>query len=495
MKKYIIGIVLATFLFGCEEWLAEEPRSVITTNLFYENAEDAEAAVNAIYAFAYEPYNKFGYDELAYTMLEVVTGHFVNVSQSSNTAEFYNLRYSSSSPYVASWFNSSYQGIEAANLAIANLPEIDMPEADKDRLLGEAKFFRAYFYYNLVNIFGDVPLKLNPTASPDDGQIPKTSVQEIYEQAIVPDLLAAEQAPLPPTPAGSGRVSLGAVKTVLTKVYLNMAGAPLNQSDKFALARDKAAEIISNNWFSLFQTDANLTWFDKLNNPAFDNTEEHILSVNYGLNLTNASIPVFFLPREVLFVRNNFIQFGGFYPSEAFLSSYTSSDLRVQNQGFVYNTFTVDDSVFTFPTAIYKFFDKGLLDTSPNSGKDFPLYRYADVLLMFAEAQNEADGSPNAAAYDAINQVRARSNLPALSGLNLENFREAVWQERYHELFAENKAWFDMVRTRKIYDSESSLFVDIVGYTLPTSGATFTEDNLTFPIPERETQINPLLTN
>lgn len=495
MKKYIVFIALIAVLSSCEDWLEEEPKSVITTNLFYENAEDAEAAVNAIYAFVYGPYNKTGYDDLAYTMLEVTTGHFRNVSQSSITAEFYNLRYASSSPYVASWFNSSYQGIEAANLAIENIPGIDMPETDKNRLIGEAKFFRAYFYYNLVNIFGAVPLKLASTANPEDGKIPKTPVQEIYERVIVPDLLEAETAPLPNTPAASGRVSLGAVKTLLTKVYLSMAGTPVNQTDKYALARDKAAEIINNGWFNLFQTDGNLSWFDKLNNPAFDNTEEHIFSVNYGLNLADASIPVFFLPREVIFVRNNYIQFGGFYPTEAFLNSYESGDLRAQNQGFFYDTFTVDDSTYTFPPAIYKFFDKGLLDNAPLSGKDFPLYRYADVLLMYAEAQNEADGAPNDAAYEAINQVRERANLPALSGLSQGEFREAVWKERYHELCAETKVWLDIVRTRKIYDAVNDQFVDVIGYMLPTSGATFTEDKLTFPIPEREVQINPLLGN
>jgi starch-binding outer membrane protein, SusD/RagB family len=496
MKKLSILIVAILVLSSCEDWLKESPRSSITSNNFYVSEADAQAAVNAIYAFLYGPYGKSGYDDMPYAMLELVTGQFVNQAQSNISAEFAKLNYSSSSPYVSSWFNSSYQGIEAANIAIANVPNIKMEEQTKSRLLGEAKFLRAYYYYLLVNIFGDVPIKLKPTSKPGDELLPKSSIKEIYETVIVPDLKDAESASLSDTPEGNGRVSKGAAKSLLAKVYLSMAGLPLNQNDKYALARDKAAEVINSNWFSLFQTDASLTWFNKLNNPDFDNKQEHIFSINYGLTFSESSFPVFFLPKESTFVRNKYIQFGGFYPDNSFLNSYDVADLRGKNnQGFYYNSIVVDGTTHNFPWAVYKFFDKNLLDIAPRSGKDFPVIRYADILLVYAEAQNEADGSPNAASYNAVKKIRERAGVPALaSGLSKDQFREAVWRERYWELAAESKTWFDMVRTNKAYNAPTNSFVSLVGYTLP-NGAVFQNQNLKFPIPEREVQINPLLGN
>jgi len=493
MKKIFLAAAVLTSMASCTKWLEEKPKSTITSNLYYKTAEDAQAAVNGIYNFISAPYNKGGYDNMPYSMLELVTGTWTNQAQSAFSIDFYNLVYSPSSPYVSTYWSSCYRGIEAANLAIANIPAVNMPATDKDNLIAQAKFLRAWYYYNLVNIFGEVPLKLTPTLKPEDGILPKSSVKDIYEKGIVPDLTDAAQAQLSNTPDGNGRVSKGAAKALLAKVYLSMAGEPLKQTDKYALAKTTAGELISAGWFSLFQSDASLTWFDKLNNTAFDNKQENIFGVNYTINDANASVPVYFLPKEVKFTRNNSLQFGGFYPTADFMNSYAAGDLRGKNNmGFFYNTITVDGKVYTFPWAIYKFFDKGLLDVSPNSGKDFALLRYADVLLTYAEAQNEAEGAANADAYTALNNIRNRAGLPSLSGLSKDAFRTEIWKERYWELCAEGKVWYDIVRTQQVFNPATGAFTPIVGYKLP-SGVTFKTENLRFPIPESEVQINPLL--
>lgn len=490
-KLILFSIIL---LFGsCKKWLEESPRSVITSNEFYTTQQDAESAVSGIYSFLYAPYTGSGRN-YSYAMLELVTGHYRTVSEGNDLVNVYNLRQNSASPLLQLWFTSSYQGIEAANLAIANIPNIEMDETLKNRLVGEAKFLRAYFYYNLVNIFGDVPLKLTPTASAADGLLPKTPVKDIYEAAIVPDLQAAEAAGLPLTPDGNGRASAGAAKALLSKVYLSMAGFPVNQADKYALARDKAAEVINSGAFSLFQTDGSLTWFDKLNNPDFDNKEEHIFSINFGLDIVNSILPIELYPKGVSFNRNGYVNNdqGLLYPETTFLNSFQPNDLRGQNQGFFHNTITVDGVSYDFPWSLYKFFDKKLIDNAPRSGKDFPAIRYADILLVYAEAQNAADGAANSEAYAALNSIRTRAGLDEVAALGTDAFRDEVWKQRYWELCAENKAWFDMVRTRKLFDATTASFVDAAGFTLP-SGAVFNEVNLRFPIPLSEVQVNPLL--
>lgn len=496
MKNYLIILILLLGFSSCKKFLQEDARSAQTTDNFYKTEADAQSAVNAIYAYLYGPYTKSGYDDMPFTMLEMITGQWNNRAQYPESETYYQLTNTSGSAYILNFWTNCYRGIESANLVVDKVPGITFSNnAEKNSLLGEARFLRAYYYYLLVNIFGDVPLKLTSTKAPGtDGMLPKTAVKAIYDTAIVPDLIFAEGNIKYLTPDGNGRVSVGAAKTLLAKVYLSMAGNPVNDPSAMAKARDKALEVINSNSFSLFQSDANLSWFDKLNNAAFDNKEEQIWDLNYNYPNFPSTLNVYFLPKDVVFTTPRYLQFGGFYPDSNYLNSFDPADLRGRhNMGFFYNSFTTNSGTYNFPWAVYKFFDKGILTTSPGSGKGFPLLRYADLLLTYAEAQNEADGSPTTAAYKAVNDIRARAGLtPLAAGLSKDAFRNEVWKERYWELGAENKTYFDIVRTQMVYDAKRDAFVPIVGFTLP-SGAVVKQGYLPFPIPLSEVQINPLL--
>jgi hypothetical protein len=323
--------------------------------------------------------------------------------------------------------------------------------------------------------------------------LPRTPVAEIYNKAIVPDLIFAAAHIENPTPVDNGRASSGAAKTLLAKVYLSMAGSPVNDQSAYALSRDEALQVINSHDFSLFQTDANSTWFDKLNNKAYDNKGENIWEVNYNYPDLPNSFNIYFIPKLVTFTYTGVTGYGGFYPDSVFLDSYAPNDLRGRhNQGFFYNHYTVNGVTYHFPWAVYKFFDKDVLENAPLSGKDFPLLRYADVLLTYAEAQNEADGSPNTLSYQCVNDIRTRAGLSPISGMSQDQFREEVWKERYWELCGENKNYFDIVRTQKVFDAKTRKFVPLVGFTLP-SGAVVKDGYLPFPIPLSEVEINPLL--
>ena len=495
MKKYIYVIIVLFVLSSCEEFLKEEALSTQNVDNFYKTEADAQSAVNAIYSFLYGPYNKSGYDDMPMAMLEMITGQWNNVSQWPETGFYYSLTNSSGSSYTLNFWQNCYKGIESANIVIEKVPEIPFSnESQKNSLIGEARFLRAYYYYLLVNIFGDVPLKLTSTKAPSvDGLLSRTSLKEIFEKAIVPDLIFAEENLANSTPSGNGRVSVGAAKTLLAKVYLSMAGNPIKSTTTMELARSKALEVINSSLFSLLKSDANSTWFDKLNSAAYDNTEEHIWDLNYNYPNFPSSLNVYFLPKEVIFNKVGMLQFGGFYPDPEYLDSFDPADLRGRhNMGFFYNSFTTNSKTYNFPWAVYKFFDKDVLASAPNSGKGFPILRYADLLLIYAEAQNEVDGIPNATAYKALNDIRVRAGLSPLSGLSKDAFRNEIWKQRYWELGAENKTYFDIVRTQQIYDAKQNKFVPIVGFTLP-SGATVKADYLPFPIPLTEVQINPSL--
>src|SRR6218665_71478 len=494
MKKYFVLLIMACAWASCNEFLVEDARASQTLDNFYKTEADAQVAVNAIYAFLYPQYTG-GYDDMPWAMLEMITGRWKNVSQWPETGYYYTLSNTAGSLYIRTYWSSCYQGIECANLVLDKVPAIRFKEEKKKQsLLGEARFLRAYYYYLLANIFGDVPLKLTSTARPsDDGLRSKTAVKEIYKTAIVPDLIFASANLEYATPAGHGRVSVGAAKTLLAKVYLSMAGHPLNEPGAMALARDRALEVINSGSFSLFQTDDKLTWFDKLNNAAYDNLQEHIWDLNYSFPNSPSFISCYFLPQKPIFNTPKKNQYGGFYPDSLFLDSFDSRDLRGRNNlGFFFNRFVAGKETHRFDWAVYKYFDKGVLETAPYGAKGIPLLRYADLLLTYAEAQNETDGAPNAASYTAVNSIRSRAGLPSAEALGKDDFRQEVWKQRYWELCAESQGYFDIVRTQKVFDAKRKAFVPIVGFQLP-SGAVVKEGYLPFPIPQTEVQVNPLL--
>jgi ABC-type cobalt transport system substrate-binding protein len=490
MKSNIFITFFCTlFLTSCSDFLEVEPESIKPATP--TTVTDAQAFVDGIYASLRPPYDKTGFANLPWAMLEVTTGQYIpQSSDQAFTEEIYNLNFAAANPYFQTWWESSYVGIETANISLSVIPELleGLPQEDQatrnrlSQLMGEAYFLRAYFYFNLVRIYGEVPLKTTPTESEGDGTIPKSTVAAIYEQ-IEQDLLAAEAESGFPERSDEGRASKGAARALLAKVYLTQG--------EYGSARDKAAEVISSGDYALFTSDGT-TWFDKLNDPNFDNQEEYVFMVQYALNLVNNSFSVWFVSVDGLDagLLSTGPAFEGMVPSSSLIDFYDPSDLRVQNRGFFFDR-EAGSATQEFTLQVYKHYDATLQTSAPFSGKNIPIIRYSDVLLTYAEAQNRADGGPNTQAYDAINSIRARAGLDPLSGLNEAEFEEAVWKERYLELTAEGQVWFDMVRTGKIYDGSD--FVDLIGYTLPTSGATFSADNLLFPIPQNALDTNPLL--
>src|SRR5690606_2753456 len=141
-------------------------------------------------------------------------------------------------------------------------------------------------------------------------------------------------------------------------------------------------------------------------------------------------------------------EFGTLYPTAQFVASYEADDKRVAEQQFFFSSYpsisNPADVVNFGGTYIFKHFDEEAAMSTIQNDLNWTFLRFAEVLLIYAEAANEVSASPGLEAYDAINQIRGRADLKALESLSKEQFREAVWKERYYELCFENKAWFDM---------------------------------------------------
>jgi hypothetical protein len=271
-----------------------------------------------------------------------------------------------------------------------------------------------------------------------------------------------------------------------------MAGYPLQQADKYALAKQKALEVIASNQFTLYSN------YDQFRDPANDNSMENIFmaqfsSTNWSNPMFNWTLPLFTA------VSGANSGTGALTPDLTFYKSFAAGDKRGQEDQYFFSHYasqaTGTDIVFTTGEHIFKYFDHVSYANNAPSGKCYSLLRLTDIMLLYAEAQNEADGSPDANSYTYINQVRARAGLAPLVGLSQDQFRQAVWRERNHELCYENITWFDMVRTQMAYDAKNDVFVPLVGYTFPYgSNITFASKNLLFPLPQSEIQANPKLT-
>jgi hypothetical protein len=480
---------LLLILPGCSKLLDQTDPSNFTAENYFTTPLQAQSSVNAIYASLSSIYSGgdgFGGGLSPWLMLEFSTGLAnTELGEAVDNLNVRSLTNSSDNSEGLAWWVRSYKGIANANLAIAKIPGIAMDDAAKNKLLGQARFLRAFHYYNLVRIFGKVPLITTPVSlTSPDFFASQASVDSIY-QAIVDDLTIAESSGLPATDA-SGRVSLGAVKSLLSSVYLTMAGYPLQKgTDYYQKASDKALEVIQSGNYSLFAS------YDQLHSPATNNQGEFIFQTQF----TSLLSPSFWQQAIVPYNKGISVydaQAGAIFAEGTFVNSFESGDKRAEEKQFFFTSYTLrSDRTVTIDLGnhyIYKLFDSLAQNSTASSGLNWTLMRYAEVLLIHAEASNELSG-PSAAAYDAVNAIRQRAHLTNLSGLDQAQLRETIWREWWHELCYENKTWFNMVRLRKGYNVATGNFDDFVGHAF-AYGPVLAEKDLLFPIPTSEIHNN-----
>jgi starch-binding outer membrane protein, SusD/RagB family len=494
---------LMTVNTGCTEFLVEQDPSNLTPESFYTIPDHAEAALAAVYADTRFIGGDGGIFSSTWQLLEAPTGtSTTETAQNSDLNNLYGLVYDGRTQHVINWWNGLYKVIAQANMVIEKVPAITpMNESQKKKVLGEAKFLRAWAYFYAVRLWGDVPLITKPqTASSEDFK-PAPAKQDAIYALIVQDLKDAEAAGLSWMDL-SGRVSLAAVKSQLAKVYLTMAGFPLNKgAEYYKLAADKSQEVIlyanSNpNSINLFPT------YNDIHKENNDNKLEHIFMLQYNIvvagNPMNNMFPNF---KPVTFQGPSGT--GSTVPTLKFYNSYEPGDLRAKNQeGYFYTSYYTNGSGAPFELGapyIFKHFNREALGTfgvpgTRNNNLNVPLIRFAEVLLIYAEAQNEVSG-PNQLAYDSFKRIRDRAKLttPSIGQYTTGTFREAVWRERWHELCYEQITWFDMLRLRKVFNETTKGFDNFVGRINPSSNQALQAKHLLMPYPTPEMQNNPNL--
>jgi len=482
VMKRVIPILFTGLMLcstSCENFLSEEPLSAISSENFYKTPADAQAGVNAVYSVMPGYYGSNGW-YFGDVSTEVA-------SRGELTGGLDVMDYTAADPVFRDFWTVMYRGINYANVAIRLVPGIQMDETLRNRYVAECRFLRALFYFELVRGFGAVPKITEPSFDNSNNQLPRSAPEEIY-QVIVDDLKAAESV-LPATYASAdiGRATKGAAQALLAKVYLT--------TGDWTNARAKAQEVMQSGTYSLFPDFRNVF---RIQNK---NGREHIFSVQYKSGNSRG---------------------GG----SAFTSQFASRNPNILLNGAIAGTAIAAERGFynavpdhyrkriamadSFPNKYYpEITAKGKAQAGPASMKywdpafglsqggdaNWMVLRYADVLLIFAEAENELNG-PTSAAYGAINQVRARARdenangvaeaeelalLPDLSDLSKESFRQAVWDERRMELCFEGHHRWDLLRTGRFINA------------LNASGRSAETKHLLFPIPHLEILANPAL--
>jgi hypothetical protein len=283
---------------------------------------------------------------------------------------------------------------------------------------------------------------------------------------------------------------MGAVKSILADVYLTYAGAAINGGDTYyAESAKRSLDVIQNGGYSLFPE------YTDMINPANKNSGEFILQVQYAASVpsTNPLTPLTIPNYSGISKYSD--EYGSVYPTPQFIASFPGNDKRVQEKQFFYTNYPSISTGATVTFAghyIYKWFDVQAVTNTVKSDLNYTLYRLADVMLMYAEASNRAEGSPNSQAIGYVNNIRARANQAPIGSLSQTDFEHEVWLQRYFELCFENKMWFDMLRTKKVHNDVTGNWDDFVGHTT-VFGFTFAEKQLLFPLPKQETDVNPNL--
>jgi starch-binding outer membrane protein, SusD/RagB family len=471
MKKNIVNTFLILLLLlnisGCKKYITKDIVGQYPESGFYKTPAQAILAVNAAYqplAFTTNNNNRL------WVFGDVASDDAVKGGNPGDQADIefidqFNIN--STNGNLASIWALLYDGITRCNLVLNKVPPIQMDKTLQNRILGEAKFLRSYYYFELINIFGDVPVILQPL-SPDQLQIAQSPVQQIFETVIEPDLSdAAINLPVSYSGADVGRATSGAATALLAKAYLF--------ESKWDKAAATAAKVVSSNLYDLMPV------YSQNFNQKFKNNKESVFEVQHLTGQDpklGSELNQYFAPQ---------IDGGGYFfdaPTQNFVNEFEKTAAGVVDPRLDYTVGR--DSMPWFNNRI---FDKAW---SPSTGYltrkhqqplsevanksdgnlNYVAIRFADVLLWYAEALNESGHSADA--LIPLNRVRKRAResyrydslqagypnipaglLPDITSTNQLDVRKAIQHERRVELGFEFHRYFDMIRWGKDYATQA----------------------------------------
>lgn len=529
MKYYILflAIGLGVILGSCEKFLEENPTGSLT--------DEADITSNpGGMALATGPYRSLvswtagaqWWGGSIMNSLEYATGKAYSQYQAADLYKFETNVESGDSEYFILPWNYWYRGVRDCNLSIQKIPEVaGLSETEKSRYLGEVRTLRALYYFILVRKFGDIVYNVRPTWTVEESSQPRVSLKTIYDKIIVPDLEFAINQSALADERSTGRVTKHVARILLADVYLTMAGYPyqevtdttkaycvdglwtatsypVNTPSAITLLQKAKTQID----FLAGLTSTYGTWnYSDLRQPEMNNKNGAIFSIQYLAGSSNNGIVNTTVPlsgHTTVYTTET----GTTIPALAYTNSYNPADLRlVDKQGYFYfsdnlaSKYDINEGPapkFPLPF-LYKYYDYNAAKVTGQSGLNFPVYRWADVMLMQTEINwtlNQlGQAVPEADIIKGINEIRTKAGLPIyqLADLSLKE----IMAERAYELIFENKMLYDMRRTRRALVDGSGQFTaleNLVGHQPTMFIYQFSAKHLLDPISSTEIDNNKL---
>jgi hypothetical protein len=521
MKGYqlIVPVLFCLGIVSCKDNLDEKPFSSLSKEVVFENEEGLNQATIGVYQMYTAP--DFSDISARFTLTE--TGHrYATAGIGVGGDPYYRFGHLPNSGAFASVWSRFYRIIFRANIVIANA-KLAVPgeEAEADPYIAEARFLRAYAYFNLVRLFGGVPVILEPINSLKDTELifgAKKTNTEVYD-VILQDLAFAENN-LPDSRSGAelGRVTAGTAKAMLGKVYLTMAGKPLSQTSNYQKAVDKLKEITGANNEAKYGFEL-MSNFQQIFSLTNERNAEIVLSFGYFINSSNpnGNILPFNLFPPGLVNGDEQTNYGLTYD---FYKLYEPTDVRRDvtviskyvfrgvargdaqpGDSIVYDTvkanYVNQRTKVSVGTGNYKYgisFGKLAREPRPAGAaiqgysSDLIELRFSDVLLCLAEALVET-GKP-AEALPLLNRVRARAKATASKATSAADLRAAIRKERRLELSGEFNTVFDIRRWGTLSEEIAAMSPDQIvdNILLP-----YTPKLEIYPTPQSQIDANPNL--
>ncbi|MFY0608548.1 MAG: RagB/SusD family nutrient uptake outer membrane protein [Cyclobacteriaceae bacterium] len=460
--RNLLLIICAVSVLACEDFIDLPPQSSPNVAAFYKNQQDIEQAVIAAYA-ALQSRGEYARNFLYFMEVRSDNSYVEDLTKAAGEEGNLDLfREATTNGYLETVWNVCYTGIQRCNIVLGRIDAIEMDEDLKNIRKGEVSFLRALTYFNLVRIWGKVPIVTDELVNVSEAFSHKRdSIDDVYALILADLEFAVDN--LPSSQTDIGRVTKGAALTLLGKVYLtrqdwNLAATTLSQVQGYSLLQNYADV------------------FDVEN----ENNSESIFEVQFK-SLSDGEGSLFLRLHTPL---NNTTLLGGMgaggvgdnLPTQDLFDAYDNTDLRK-------NVTIGSLSDGRLHTNKYN----GLPADTNDEDNNFMVLRYADVILMRAEALNEVGYVADGEAFDLLNQIRNRAGLSSLSSAELTDqasFRDAVLNERRLELAFENHRWFDLVRTNR--------FVEVMNAYDETRAPMVVESHHRyFPVPQGQIDISP----
>ena len=445
LKYLLVSILIVLSSSSCEKFLSVDPQYTQDVENFFETKEDYERALVGAYDLLQGSFLTLWIGEIA-SDNSIAGGESVNDSQGLHQIDMMN--HGGINSELRNVLRFNYAGITRVNYIMENQDKIDF--VGKDHILAEARFLRAYYYFELVKYFGDIPLIVDKRIGIDEAvKLERTPKAEVYAQ-IEADLQYAIPI-LNPVASQKGRATKGAAMAFLGKAYL--------YQNKFTEAAATFDELIATGTYSLIPNYADLF------SVANENNSETVFDVQYS-GLEGASYGCYICAEG-----NIAAGFGGIrqyngpvysdgnsynLPTQDLYSAFYSMDQRRQTtilniDAFIAAQPAPNDITYTIGAGghtgyysnkyIKRLDEMGLPDNDLTSPVNYRVIRYADVLLMAAEAHYQIGNT--ATAQTLVNQIRVRAGVPGVS----VNSLDVIYRERRFELSMEGVRFFDLVRT------------------------------------------------